>query len=168
MKVFISGEGRHELGKWDESSPHRGTSKRSDGTLISIARRVRSDDVTVVGGVKWSAIRKYRSGEHSGPEERAIVALANDAHEAGADALIFARDTDGEVERRLEIEHALAVVLPAKGFQIRVAGGCPEPCIEAWILALEGSETAPDSRSADWLKNKADTLGVGTEDAKVG
>jgi hypothetical protein len=144
MKVFLAGEGAGELGGRARRPPYR-TSDR--GVIEALLRKVRPDGWHVGDAVCWKDIRKYRVGQHRGPDMRNVIGAALMARDAGCDALVFTRDRDGDLDREGAIEAGIDD--PARP-PVHVAGGVAVEMIEAWVLALggeHGSETHCDPKA---------------------
>ncbi|MBL8914100.1 MAG: hypothetical protein JNM17_25575 [Archangium sp.] len=148
MKLFVTGEGPAEIGKWSESPEYRNLSKRTDGVLAELFRTRREG--TVIGGVVWKDVRKYRVGQAHG-DTRTLQGAALLADEAGAEVLLWARDSDGSTERvnLLEAAHAQ---LKEERADLEIIGGLPEKAIEAWIIAIAQLLKNPESLSRDAAK----------------
>jgi hypothetical protein len=135
MKVLLGGEGATELGDWAREPQYR-AQPPMPGVIEALLRRAISDaDLQVVDGVLWTRIVKYRSGDHRRREKRNVLGLVLKAREAKCDAVVFARDRDGDEDREAEVEAALgeaATLLSA----VNVAGGTANEKTEAWLLAL--------------------------------
>jgi hypothetical protein len=147
VKVFLAGEGRHELGDWEREPQYR-SSPPEIGLVEALLRRVRGEGWDVIGAVKWKDIRKLRAGEFRTAEMRNVHGAALHAQEAGADVLAFTRDRDGRHEREREIERAIAELVADNR---QVIGGVASQQIEAWVLALLGesrTELLSDSKGA--------------------
>jgi hypothetical protein len=145
MKVYLAGEGVHELGDWFHHPGHRrGTDK--PGLIESLLFKLGLQH-EVVGATLWKSIRKFRPGDHRPAETRNVLGAVLDADEAGAEALIFVRDRDSDLDREAAIEQGIQEA-PAIA-EIEVAGGVAAQEIEAWILALlheRGSESHADAK----------------------
>jgi hypothetical protein len=143
MKIYLAGEGVHELGDWFH---HPGLRRGKDdpGLIESLLFKLRLHH-EVVGATVWKSIRKFRPGDHRPAETRNVLGAVLDADEAGAEALIFVRDRDSDPGREAAIERGIDEA-PA---DITVAGGVAAQEIEAWVLALlqeRGSESHADPK----------------------
>ncbi len=138
MKIFLAGEGQGELGRWALEPQYRESSSRSDGVLGTLALRLRREQpASIIGAIRWAAIRKYRAGQFRKAEERLVLGCALQALEEGAEALLFSRDSDGDPDRARQIDGALADLAADADFRpLRAAGGVQHPCLEAWVLVL--------------------------------
>lgn len=132
MKVFLGGEGTTELGRFAYDAAYRDAGER--GVLQVIVEALGAE---VIGGLPWSKIRKARAGAHASAEARNVAGLVLHAKEHRADAVVFIRDRDRDVQRERDVEHGIA---HAKSLfpQMRVAGGCAVEAIEALGLILLG------------------------------
>lgn len=145
MKVYLAGEGVHELGDWFH---HPGLRRGKDkpGLIESLLFKLGLDH-EVVGATPWKAIRKFRPGDRRPAETRNVLGAVLDADEAGAEALVFVRDRDGDPDREADVERGINESTTFT--EIRVAGGAAAQEIEAWLLALlqeSGSELHPDAK----------------------
>jgi hypothetical protein len=158
VKIFVGGEGPGELGKWAEPVEARAHSKRGDGVLVALVRRIHSD-CTVVGGIPWKSIRKLRPGGHRSAEERNLLGLEVLARESGSDCLVWSRDTDQDDERREQLRHAMRELT-------HPSVGCPvDPCLESWALALARKHNSPDTLTSTKAKALAKQHEIGSVDA---
>ena len=73
------------------------------------------------------------------------------AKERGFDAVVFVRDSDGDAQRAVEIDAAIAVSHEVIVGAPRVAGAAAVQSLEAWLLALAG-ESRTESMSAAKLE----------------
>lgn len=131
IRVYLAGEGRHELGGWADERPYRRPEDR--GVLVALAQKVRPDGWAVVAARKWKDVPKYRAGDHRRPEARTVLGLAALAAHEGCSVLVFARDRDRMVGREDEIEQAMNQIQ-----DLRVAGAVAVRTLDAWCLALTG------------------------------
>jgi hypothetical protein len=158
VKIFVGGEGPGELGKWAEPVEARAYSKRGDGVLVALVRRIHSE-CTVVDGVPWKSIRKLRPGGHRSAEARNLLGLEVLAREAGADCLVWSRDTDQDEERREQLRDAMNELT-------HPSVGCPvEPCLESWALALARKHNRPDALTSAKAKELAQLHEIRSGDA---
>ena len=149
MKVFLAGEGRHELGDWVHPEQYR-EKPAVVGLVEALLLRLECRGWKVIGAIKWQKIVKLRPGQFRTQEMRNVRGAALHAQEAGADLLVFVRDRDGQGEREDEIKGAIDELSVDDG-AVRIAGGVAAQQIEAWILALRGqlrTESINDSKSA--------------------
>jgi hypothetical protein len=148
VKIFVGGEGPGELGKWAEPVEARASSKRGDGVLVALVRRIHSE-CTVVDGILWKSIRKLQSGGHRSAEERNLLGLELAARESGAECLVWSRDTDQNDERRKQLKNAMRELT-------HPSVGCPvDPCLESWALALARKHSKPDLLTSARVKELA-------------
>ncbi len=166
MKVYLAGEGEHELGRWAQSVEYREASTRSDGVLFALFRRAGREG-SVLAGKRWRDIRKYRAGGHATAEQRALHQLAIDAAEQGADVLLWARDTDGDADRAKQLRDKHAELKASFDAELEIIGEPANPCIEAWIVALAGHHPTPESLSVQKLEALTKTHQLDTEQAMV-
>lgn len=141
MKVFLAGEGATELGRFADHPSYRDGSSQT-GVIEALLRRVRGDGWSVVDGIKWTRIRKYRAGEHASPEARNVRGAAREAREKGADVLAFTRDRDRDPQRQADLEDGIQLALADTGSNVRIVGGMAVEEIESWILSLRGERDA--------------------------
>ena len=165
ITVVVAGEGKTELGGLAAHPPYRAASP-DDGVVVALLR-VLEPDLHVQNGKLWRELPKLRVGEGSlaDAEFKNVRKLAVWANGEGAQVLAFVRDTDGDVEREQAIERGLES-LGDLALSVRVAGGCAERCLEAWLLALAGV-TNTESLSAKRAKADAESRGLSTTAEKV-
>lgn len=149
LRVFFAGEGPDELGDWANDPAYWPSSDAtgSGGVLHALVGRFAA--YQTVGALRWKKIRKFRAGDHASPEARNVMGLALAAEEAGCDALVFARDRDGDREREVDVEEGIARA--TKSRRIRIVGGTANEELEAWVLAMKGT---PRSESFSNPKEK--------------
>lgn len=94
-RVLVVGEGPNELGH--EPGPDKPAAR---GVLEALARTQVSEGWEVAGRLKWKDIPKYKVGGHKSAEERNLLGALYRAKEQQYDAVLLARDTDGEKERQ--------------------------------------------------------------------
>jgi hypothetical protein len=148
MKVFLSGEGKDDIGGWATEAPFRGNPP-DIGVIEALLRKVTATEITIRAACVWKKIRKYRSGHHAQRETRNVLGLVLEAEELGCDAVVFVRDRDGDPERQADIEAGVKQAR-AGDFAPAVVGGVAIEEIEAWILALmgeHGSEQHTDPKA---------------------
>lgn len=141
-KVFVTGEGVGEIGKWAEARERRATSTRGDGVLKALFDTKRTG--TVIEGRSWKSIATLRPGSRG--DGKTLEKAAVLAEEAGADLLLWSRDTDGDRDRAPKLEASMRALKEA-GDRIDIIGGVQDPALEAWIVAIAGLDKAPDTRS---------------------
>lgn len=134
VKVWLGGEGRHELGGRVLEPPNE-----TSGVIEALLRRIEESGWNVLGVTSWRDIKKYRSGVHNA-EERNVLGLINTAAEQGAELVAFSRDVDSDPERARRIEEAIerATQIIKAPAPIAIVGGPAKPAIEGWILAWSG------------------------------
>lgn len=161
IRVMLAGEGRNELGDWADHPSYR--SGRT-GVLEALARKVRAEGWTVTEGVAWRQLRKFVAGARGDGDRKNVERLLLRARELGCDVVVFSRDTDGQAERRADVERAIEAHERGPLPTPRVAGGVAEPKLEAWILALAG---AAHSEDRGHLSERLEELGVGGKDGRA-
>lgn len=150
MKILIAGEGVHELGSWAKEPEYRNPAE--PGVIVAFLQRLRPKE-TVVDGRLWKSIVKYAAGDHAKPEARNVLGLALRAAEAKLDALVFLRDRDGDAERERDLRDGISRAMTMFP-ELRIAGGIPIECLEAWMLGLLGHAPAERlSRPAEYLES---------------
>lgn len=134
IQVFLGGEGANELGCFARKARPEGAT-REPGVVEALLTTVQSDGWRAVDGVCWKNIRKYKAGGRVDAETRNVRGLVEMAERAGADAVAFVRDSDGDKKRAQVISAAIDEVTMTFP---KIIGGCPNPTLEAWLLALNG------------------------------
>lgn len=137
IRVFLAGEGKHELGGWANEAPYRDPTER--GVLAALCGRVAGSAWEVAEARRWKDVHKFRAGDHRSPEERTVLGLGVLAVRAGCDVLVFSRDLDRLVGRREEIERALQQLK-----DVQVVGGVAVRTLDGWCLALSGLSGSED------------------------
>jgi len=135
VKVHLGGEGKNELGSCALAEPYQ--SADIPGVVETLLRRVEPAGWTVAGATPWKSIRKFSARGPMSAEERNVRGLVEKAAGLGIPVVAFVRDSDGEPDRIVEIDAAIAkaaVDFPA----VQVIGGTANPVLEGWILALQG------------------------------
>ena len=162
MRVLLAGEGKTDLGEWAKEPAYR-TEPGEQGVLTALLERI-AKGLTVVDGVVWKAIRKYRAGNHASAEERNVLGLALRALQTRCDALVFSRDRDGYPERERDVEAGIAKARDLSS-KLEIVGGVAIENIEAWVLVLcgERGEELTGSRT----KERLEVLGIATTRQKV-
>lgn len=163
MKLFVAGEGEHELGKWVESAENRSSSRRTDGVLAELFR-LSHPSAAVLGAIAWRRIVKYRAGKHASNEERNWLGALNQAEESGADVFIWARDTDGDSHRADQLRRASTFAEPST---MQIAGGVADPCLESWMVAIARAHADPDSLTVSKLAKIASENEIDSEEQMV-
>jgi hypothetical protein len=146
-RVWIFGEGNNELGGDD------GYGARQGGVLASLLERVCEHGWTCAGAMPWRLIQKFRAGgahrdRSSHGDYLNVLGLVFTAYENAADAVAFARDVDGDLDREDAIQAALAWLRDDSSWAIHVIGGVAKPAIEGWILALRAVPDTDDMSRA--------------------
>ena len=136
MRVLLAGEGKTELGEWAKEPAYRDQPPER-GVLVALLDRVRADPFTVVDGILWTRIRKYRAGNHAASETRNVLGLALMARRARCDAVVFARDRDGSIVRQRDLEEGIQRAREEFA-DLKLAGGIAIENIESWVLVLLG------------------------------
>ena len=155
MRVFLAGEGRTELGEWAKEPPYR-ERPGEKGVLVALIERVASDAVTIVDGLAWSKIRKYKAGNHASPEERNVLGLALSALRARCDVVVFSRDRDGSTDRQGDLEAGIRRARELFA-GLKVVGGVAIENIEGWVLVLSGvasGERVPPKKTKSELETR--------------
>jgi hypothetical protein len=134
MRVLLAGEGKTELGEWAKEPPYR-EQPGQKGVLVALIERVTDRAFTIVNGLPWAKIRKYRSGEHASPEQRNVLGLALQARSERCDAVVFSRDRDGSVERQRDLDEGVRRAREIFA-DLKLVGGITIENIEGWILVL--------------------------------
>lgn len=147
MKVFLAGEGKTELGRHALTREYAAASK--DVGLEALVRR-HDGDLEIVGAELWkSKVPKLGVGKGiGGAETKTVRGLALMAAEKGAEALVFARDRDGDRARQRDVEAGLDAAR-RENPTLRIVGGVAIEMIECWLLALRGqrrSQTCHDPK----------------------
>ncbi len=164
-RILLAGEGKTELGEWAKEREYRETPGER-GVLEALLRRVGGDQISIVDGIVWTKIVKYRAGNHASPETRNVLGVALKARERRCDAVAFSRDRDEKTERQLDIEEGIqraVEVIP----EVTIMGGVAVENIEGWVLVLLGvteGERIPSKRTKAELEKR---FGVVTLQQKV-
>jgi hypothetical protein len=153
--VYLGGEGATELGDWAKERPYRPRpgEPSAPGVIEGLLRKALPElGWSVKDGDCWE-IDPQVSGSRPSSEARArrgaeaqtILRLALRATEAGCDALVFARDRDGDEPRKGDIERGITEArLSFPG--LAIVGGLAIEMLEAWILALIGERQSETRR----------------------
>lgn len=144
VRIFLAGEGRHELGSWALESQYV-DSPLERGVLESLLRRVVVKPIVVENATLWRKIRKYRSGEHRDPEARNVLGVALMAEESGCDAVVFTRDRDRKTDRQKSLESGIERARAI--FSVKIVGGVAVEALEAWMLAILGKARSEEVRN---------------------
>ncbi len=164
-RVFLAGEGRHELGGFADDPPYR--SAEPVGVLRALLERCADTSTTleIAGARRWKDIRKFRAGGHASAEARAVVGLHVDAVEHGCAVLAFVRDTDGDTQRAADIDDGLALAR-ARFPTVEAIGGVAVQSLDAWGLALAGQRRTEALKPAA-AKAALDANGTGSTEARA-
>jgi hypothetical protein len=136
-RVFLAGEGGNELGGW-AAEPAWREPPLQPGVVEAMLRSRVATGWEVCGARCWKDAPKLRVGGRRG-DAATVRRMTLDALEAGAHALVFVRDEDGDAERTVEIHGAIAEVASDQSFAtVGVAGETARPTLEGWLLALTG------------------------------
>lgn len=164
-RVFLAGEGRHELGGLANDPPYR--SAEPVGVLQTLLERCADTGTTleIAGARRWKDIRKYMAGGHASAEARAVMRLHVDAIEHGCAVLAFVRDTDGDTQRAADITLGLAMA-QEKFPAVEAIGGVAVQSLDAWGLALAGQRRTEVLKPAA-AKAALDANGVGSTEARA-
>jgi hypothetical protein len=136
VKVFLSGEGRNELGSRSGDPVYQ--SDEEPGVLHALLTRVRASGWEVGGACNWRKIRKYRASAAPHEDTHNVLGIALDATEAGCEVLAFSRDVDNDSARQQAVDDGLALIPQTFADAPGVIGGVAVPKLEGWILALLG------------------------------
>lgn len=148
-RVFLAGEGRTELGDWQNEPQYRANPPELGVLEALLLRRVGGGAFAVQEAIRWTKIPLYKAGDRRSPESRRIRGLAVRADEGGCDVLVFSRDRDGDEEREERVEQGIAEAVEQHA-NLAIAGGVAVEMIEAWLLALlreRKSEELTDPKS---------------------
>ncbi len=104
-KVFLCGEGTHDIGGWASSASWRADDhgRVEPGVAEALMAAHGREGWEIVGGEPWKNLRgrfaagSARRGRHRDTQNVLIGALR--AEELGADLLVLMRDSDGDPER---------------------------------------------------------------------
>ncbi len=132
VKVWLAGEGPSEIGDRDSGGER-------PGVLESLLRRIEAKGWVVDRATRWKQIRKFEAGRalRGAGDDRSVQRLVLHAYEAGCEVVAFSRDQDSERGRDAVIERGIAEAIRAYP-HVGVIGGIARPCIEGWVLALDG------------------------------
>ncbi|HAJ79788.1 MAG TPA: hypothetical protein DCO75_08440 [Fibrobacteres bacterium] len=158
-KIFLAGEGKNELGSWANEPDNR--NQKQKGVLETLLLNVKDSGWTIKDAICWKNIRKYKVGEHRSPDQRAVIGACLMAVEKGCTAIAFTRDSDGVKDRVDEVKNGIKDSLEKFNFKTHIIGGCAEPFIEAWILAVSGKNKT-EQISTDEAKKSLESLGIET------
>ena len=170
MKVYLGGEGPTELGSRAGDRTYQ--SDNAPGVLQALLRKTTSADWLVVGATTWKSIRKAKAGKADHQDTHNVVGLALDAHEAGAEALVFLRDLDRDPVRAAAIADGIRRISEQLQLTVIAVAGTPKPCIEAWLLAMKPNapqaySPGTESLSSPNAKAMLEAAGVASREAKV-
>ena len=140
LKVFLVGEGQHDIGRWETDEPYR-AKKTENGVLGTLAHRQVTSGWQIHDGCAYRRLPVLGVGRglEEGERKRFAGALQR-TREAECDVLIYGRDTDGNDART-------AVLTTLRDAHVGVALAVVEPCIEGWVLELRG-----DRKKKGWSK----------------
>lgn len=97
-----------------------------------------------------------------------MLGAALAAIDAGAEVLVFSRDSDGDEERSRRIADALEKLATLTELEAtEVVGGAAEPCLEGWILVLARVDPQAERLSKPRVLQLAKAQGLDTEQAMV-
>lgn len=133
-RIFLAGEGRHELGGWFQEKTYR-DDPPATGVVQALLERVADQGWEITHSLRWKDIRKLRAGGHRGAEKHNVKALFLMAREASCDVVVFVRDRDKNKGRQLSIEAAVGELVGQEG-QPDAIGGVVIERIEDWISVL--------------------------------
>jgi len=149
-QIFLAGEGTNELGSWSREPEYRSPSVQ--GVLETLLRKTKESGWIIKDAICWKSIRKFKAGDHQSAEERNILGVCNKAKEKGCSIIAFSRDTDGDAQRKIDLENGMKKAHEFFGSDLGIVGGIAIPCIEGWILAILG-----ELRTEQYSKSKAIT-----------
>ncbi len=89
------------------------------------------------------------------------------AEEAGADVLLWARDSDRSSERVRTLTATHDELKRENADSLEIIGGVVEPCLEAWIVGLKGLHKSPEALSVPKLWELAKDNNLASEEAMV-
>ena len=144
MRVFLAGEGRHELGGWARRPPYRDKDK---GVLQTLLDLVAPGVWSISDAKQWKDIVKLQPGLFRHAETRNVEGAILHAEEAHCDVVAFTRDRDGDRQREKEI--ASCIARERTEAAIAIIGGVPVEQIESWVLSCKGiaaAESLPNSK----------------------
>jgi hypothetical protein len=144
LKVFVCGEGTDDIGRWAIEIAYRDASRRGDGLIGELARRVVTEGWTIVEGRALKNVPVFRPGKGLKQEAVRFHGAMQLAWAKGCDVVLFARDTDGDEERTAQLRGLRTTDAG------RVALAVVEPVIEGWALELSG-----ERRKGGWTKKAA-------------
>lgn len=130
LKVFLVGEGPNDIGRWFFEKTYR-DSKGGDGVIGALARRQVEEGWHVEDGRAWKKLSVLTVGGGLDVDEKRFNIAKQLTREADCDVLLYARDVDGDEERK-----ALLVSLREANTEVGLA--VVDPCIEGWLLELRG------------------------------
>jgi hypothetical protein len=158
-RVLIAGEGANELGGWCGEPAFR--EPGVPGVIEALMRSLVASGWTIENAVQWRKLPNLRTGRGIGPAEtRNVRALALFAWEADCDVVVFVRDRDRDEARERAIFEGLRHAQQDWSDRIDIAGGLAVECLEAWLLAVEGTprtEELSTGRAADGLHGRSTT-----------
>ena len=160
-RVFLSGEGRNELGSRSGHPIYQ--NDEEPGVIQALLRRVRAGGWEVGGACNWKDVRKYRAQGASPRDAETVAKLAVDAYEADCDTLAFIRDRENEHERAEAISRGVEEAIEILGDRVAIIGGVAIPVLEGWILAIAGS-TKTEGLSPGGAKKRLREKGVAKKD----
>jgi hypothetical protein len=163
IRVLLAGEGKTELGEWAKEPEYREHPGKK-GVLVALLERAGAQAHTVLDGILWKKIRKYRAGEHAAPERRSVLGLVLRAKEQQCDAVVFCRDRDGDDNRRRDLDDGIRRARETF-VDVCVIGGIAIEAIESWVLVLLGVRGEEFSSRA--AKDELAKRGISTVDEMV-
>jgi hypothetical protein len=141
--ILLAGEGRNELGGWYDEPSFR-LSPPDLGILEALLKKVAPQGWSIVDGVRWKSLRKYKVNEPGKAEEKNLRRLLLMAEERQCNLVAFTRDRDRSRERQAQIDSTMAEMEAQYTEGPFFIGGMAIEKIEAWLLALSG-ETRSES-----------------------
>jgi hypothetical protein len=161
IAVFISGEGRNELGSWFGLEMYQ--SDEFPGVIKSLLGRVRADGWKIIGACAWKEIRKMQVGLRGKADERNVLGAVLKAKEKGCQVIAFVRDRNDSIQREVDVEKGIERAIGIFPEGPKVIGGVAIKRLESWMAALcgrNGSETI--ERPEDILRE----MGIGNLDTQ--
>lgn len=136
LKVFLVGEGPNDIGRW------------GDGVIGALARRQVEAGWHVEDGCAWKKLSVFKVGGGLDIDEKRFGIAQQSMREADCDVLLYARDVDGDEERK-------RLLASLRDAHPEVALAVVDPCVEGWLLELRG-----ERKKHGWTKTASQkTLG---------
>lgn len=139
LKVFLVGEGPNDIGRWAVDETYR-DQKSGDGVIGALARRQVELGWHVEDGCAWKKLSVFEVGGGLDIDEKRFGIAQQSMREADCDVLLYARDVDGDEERK-------RLLASLRDAHPEVALAVVDPCVEGWLLELRG-----ERRKHGWTK----------------